>query len=71
MEANLYALQREITERSDEDEPLSSSHLRHSPSPSPQQSPSQRPLTTIKLAERIRQRYESYLKQRQLPENHE
>lgn len=54
MEANLYAIQRQITERTDEHEPLSSSHLRQSPpnhySPEP-------PKAKPTLVQRIRQRY--------------
>jgi hypothetical protein len=58
MEANLLALQREITERSEEeDSPLSSSHLRASPR-------TQHPRTLPSL---IRLRYEEYLQARRLP----
>jgi hypothetical protein len=66
MEANLLALQREITERSDEDEPLSSSHLRISPSH--HRSPSMhQPTTHRNLPALIRDHYEEYLHTRQLP----
>ena len=69
MEANLLQLQREITERSQEsEEELSSSHLRKKSSR--QEGELERDCTTRNTLTIIQSKYEEYLRESKLPENH-